>query len=82
MVNNKNQGTNGGEAYKQKCNAYWESVRFQVELAYLTEGSYSAAARELNRKRVPTMHGANWHPQTVSDAISHYAELDKFNGDY
>lgn len=40
-----NQGTNGGEAYKQKCHQFWKQVRFQAELAHLTEGTLSGAAR-------------------------------------
>ncbi|MBT2909665.1 hypothetical protein PL84_03595 [Vibrio anguillarum] len=71
-----NQGTNGGEAYKQKCHQYWQSVRFYVELAHTMEGTFSGAARELNRKRVPTMHGAKWHPQTVKSALEHYTNID------
>ncbi|EKO3667223.1 hypothetical protein NM449_17450 (plasmid) [Vibrio metschnikovii] len=72
-----NRGTNGGEAYKRKCHEYWRSVRFHVELAYLTEGSYAAAARELNRKKITTMkHGAKWHAETVKTAIEFYKEED------
>ncbi|HFG1702721.1 TPA: hypothetical protein ACGF0Y_000423 [Vibrio cholerae] len=52
-----NQGTNGGEAYKQKCHQFWKQVRFHVELAHTMEGTLSGAARELNRKRVKTMNG-------------------------
>ncbi|EGQ9962425.1 hypothetical protein FR275_00275 [Vibrio cholerae] len=58
-----NQGTNGGEAYKKKCHQFWKQVRFHVELAHLTEGTLSGAARELNRKRVKTMNGGKWWPQ-------------------
>lgn len=72
-----NRGTNGGEAYKKKCHNYWRSVRFNVELVSLTEGSYAAAARELNRKKVKTMKlGAIWHPATVKTAIEFYKEED------
>lgn len=71
------QGTNGGEAYRKKCIAYWESVRFHVELAYLQEGSYRKAAQLLNRKRVSTMKkGAKWHPATVRTAILIYTLID------
>ncbi|EOX4278432.1 hypothetical protein ACPF34_001459 [Vibrio cholerae] len=71
-----NQGTNGGEAYKKKCHQFWKQVRFHVELAHLTEGTLSGAARELNRKRVKTMNGGKWWPQTVKDALTHYTEAD------
>ncbi|WP_158138705.1 hypothetical protein [Vibrio metschnikovii] len=74
------QGTNGGEAYKAKCHHFWKSVRFHVELAYLTEGSFAGAARELNRKRIKTMkEGGKWHPYTVQVAINHYEKFDVEN---
>lgn len=77
-----NQGTNGGEAYKQKCHQFWKQVRFHVELAHTMEGTLYGAARELNRKRVKTMNGGKWWPQTVKDALTHYTETDmeKSNG--
>lgn len=71
-------GTNGGAAYQKRCREYALSVRFQVELAYLTEGSFAGAARELNRKRqLKTMYGKKFFPATVQRLIELYAEIDK-----
>ncbi|PAS33406.1 hypothetical protein CGT72_10090 [Vibrio cholerae] len=75
------QGTNGGEAYKKKCHHFWQGVRFHLELAYTMEGSFSGAARELNRKRINTMNKAKWHPQTVKDGLTLYAQIDS-EGEY
>ncbi|NAW60543.1 hypothetical protein CAG58_00980 [Vibrio sp. V31_P5A7T61] len=76
------QGTNGGKAYQAKCYQHWASVRFHVELAYLTEKSYAGAARELNRKRVPTMkENSQWYAQTVKDALEHYGAIDSHSSD-
>ena len=77
------RGTNGGISYQSKCHKHWQSVRFYVDLAYLTEKTYAGAARELNRKRVPTMKdGAKWHAQTVKSALAHYSAIDEHNGNY
>lgn len=71
------RGTNGGAAYQKRCRDYALSVRFQVELAYLTEGSYAGAARELNRKlQIKTMYGRKFFPATVQRLIELYAEID------
>lgn len=71
----KHRGTNGGEAFKRKARDFALSVRFFVELALITEGSFSGAARELNRKRIKTMKGMEWHPATVSRAIKLYEKI-------
>lgn len=71
------RGTNGGNATHEKCCAFTLSVRFQVELAYLMEGTFAGAARELNRKRIKSMYGCEWYPATVQRAINLYAELDQ-----
>lgn len=79
----RHRGTNGGISYQSKCHEHWQSVRFYVELAYLTEKTYAGAARELNRKRVSTMKdGARWHAQTVKSALEYYSAIDDHNGNY
>ncbi|MDA5316700.1 hypothetical protein [Vibrio cholerae] len=44
-----NQGTNGGEAYKQKCHQFWKQVRFHVELAHLTETDMDKSNDQANQ---------------------------------
>lgn len=63
-------------AWQSKCARFALSMRFHVELAYLTEGTYSGAARELNRKGLKTMLGNQWFPATVSRAIALYEQTD------
>lgn len=71
------RGTNGGNAYSKKCTDFALSVRFHVELAYLTEGSFAGAARELNRKKIKTMKGGKWFPASVQRFIEKYEQMDK-----
>lgn len=70
------RGTNGGEAYSKKCKDFALSVRFHVELAYLTEKSYSGAARELNRKRIKAMKGGKWFPASVQRMLEKFETID------
>lgn len=76
MSKKPHRGTNGGEAFRKASVNFALSVRFSVELAYLVAGTYSGAAKELNRKKVKTMKGFDWFPATVSRAIKLYEKID------